>query len=77
MWRFFTIFKLGMCLNRSLKIKGFFYIYIFFTLLLNFDKCFCVSRTPIDRGRGRGGGGVAVHKLGRSQDIKDIRMDVK
>ena len=48
---FFTIFKLGMCLNRSLKIKGFFYI--FFTLLLNFDKCFCVSRTPLDRGGGR------------------------
>ena len=49
---FCTIFKLGMCLNRSLKIKGFF-LYIFFTLLLNFDKCFCVSRTPIDRGGGR------------------------
>ena len=26
----FTIFKLGMCLNRSLKITGFFFIYILY-----------------------------------------------
>ena len=32
---FFTIFKLGMCLNRSLKIKGYFYIYfLFYSLIL-------------------------------------------
>ena len=28
---FFTIFKLGMCLNRSLKIKGFFLYILYFT----------------------------------------------
>ena len=33
---FFTIFKLGTCLNRSLKIKRVFF-YIFFILLVNFD----------------------------------------
>ena len=29
------------------------------------------------RGKGVGGGGVAVHRLGRSEDIKDKRMDEK
>jgi len=32
---FFTIFKLGMCLNRSLKIKSlFFFIILFFYFLI-------------------------------------------
>ena len=31
---FFTIFKLGMCLNRSLKIKGFFIYSLLYSLIL-------------------------------------------